>query len=196
MGRGSHDSHGSHAAALGIQCAVEFREHFEITTTALRRWFKAQLLDCLCVGLMWLVGLWIIGVPWAPFWALLGGLFQFVPNFGPIMALIGPALAATISGGFMGLIYLFILYAIIAVVDGLVLQPYLMRRTARVPIWASIVAPIALGMVLGTFGFGFIGVLIAAPLLAIIYTYRARLRARPRPGQPEILPPQRPPARS
>jgi hypothetical protein len=71
-----------------------------------------------------------------------------------------------------------------------------MRRTARVPIWASIVAPILLGMALGTVGFGFVGVLIAAPLLAIIYTYRGRSRRISRPGEPEILPPQRPPARS
>ncbi|MGH9523918.1 MAG: AI-2E family transporter [Terriglobales bacterium] len=171
---------------------MEFREHFDITTTALRRWFKAQLLDCLYIGLIWLVGLWIIGVPWAPFWAVLGGLLQFIPNFGPLFALIGPAFAATISGGFMSLIYVFILYAVIAVVDGLVLQPYLMRRTARVPIWASIVTPIFLGMALGTVGFGFVGVLIAAPLLAIFYTYRGRSRRRPRPGEPEILPPQPP----
>lgn len=156
---------------------------------ALRHWFKAQLMDCAFVGLMWLVGLWIIGVPWAPFWAVLGAFFQFIPNFGPLFSLIGPAFAATISGGFMSLIYVFILYAIIAVVDGLVLQPYLMRRTARVPIWASIVAPIVLGMALGTVGFGFVGVLIAAPLLAVVYAYRSRSKRLPpayeiqRPGE-------------
>lgn len=159
---------------------MQFRDHVEITTTALGRWFKAQLLDCALVALLWLIGLWIIGVPWAPFWALLGGLLQFIPNFGAIIALIGPALAATISGGFMRLIYTLILYAIIVFIDGILLQPYLMRRTARVPIWASIVTPLVLGMILGTFGLGFVGVLIAAPLLAIVYTYRSRSR-RPRP---------------
>jgi len=58
---------------------------------------------------------------------------------------------------------------VIAVVDGLVLQPYLMRRTARVPIWASILTPIVLGLFLS-----FWGVLLAAPILAIIYAYRSR----------------------
>jgi predicted PurR-regulated permease PerM len=175
---------------------MQFRDHVEITTTALGRWFKAQLMDCALVGVMWLIGLWIIGVPWAPFWAVLGALFQVIPNFGPMISLVGPAIAATISDGFMGLIYVLILYAVIVFIDGLLLQPYLMRRTARVPIWASILTPIVLGMALGTVGLGFVGVLIAAPLLAIFYTYRARRKAPSGVGgQPEILPPERPPAR-
>lgn len=160
---------------------MEFRDHVQVTGGALKRWFVAQLQDALCVGALWLVGLMIIGVPWAPLWAVIAAVFQFVPHIGPVISLVGPAIAATASGDFMRLIYVFILYAIIAVVDGLVLQPYLMRRTARIPIWASILAPIILGMALGTFGLGFVGVLIAAPLLAVFYAYRARSR-QPRPG--------------
>ena len=61
------------------------------------------------------------------------------------------------------------LYAAIAVLDGFLLQPYLMKRTAKVPIWASILAPIALG-----FAIPFWGVLLAPPILAVVYAYRAR----------------------
>jgi predicted PurR-regulated permease PerM len=62
-----------------------------------------------------------------------------------------------------------VLYAVIAMLDGLVLQPYIMRRTAKVPIWASVLAPIVLGIV-----WPFWGVLVAPPLLAVLYAYRAR----------------------
>ncbi len=148
---------------------MKFREHARITGDALKRWFVAQLQDAACVAGLWLIGLLIIGVPWAPAWAALAAVFQFVPHLGPVISLIGPAIAATVSGGFMRLIYVFMLYAVIAVVDGLVLQPYLMRRTARVPIWASILTPIVLGLFLS-----FWGVLLAAPILAIIYAYRSR----------------------
>ena len=120
---------------------------------------------------LWLIGLLIIRVPWAPLWAVLAAILQFIPHLGPVMALAGPAVAAVVSGGIMRLLYVFILYAVVAVTDGLVLQPYLMRRTAKVPIWASILAPIVLGMI-----FSFWGVLLAAPLLAVVYAYRARLR--------------------
>ena len=61
------------------------------------------------------------------------------------------------------------LYAVIAIVDGFLLQPYIMKRTAKVPVWASILAPIVLGMIIP-----FWGVLLAPPLLAILYAYKAR----------------------
>ena len=151
---------------------MEVSDHARLTGNALKHWFIAQLQDAACVGVLWLVGLLIIGVPWAPLWALIAMVFQFVPHLGPVISLIGPAIAAAASGGFMRLIYVFILYAVVAVVDGLLLQPYLMRRTAKVPIWASILTPIVLGLI-----FSFWGVLLAAPLLAIFYAYRARNKA-------------------
>jgi predicted PurR-regulated permease PerM len=165
---------------------MDFRDHARVTGTALKHWLIAQLQDSAAVGCLWLAGLLIIGVPWAPLWALLAAVLQFIPHLGPVLALAGPAFGAVVSGGFMRMIYVFILYAVVAVVDGLVLQPYLMKRTARVPIWASILAPIVLGMI-----FSFWGVLLAAPLLAILYAYRARHQERNNPPQVEVLPPQR-----
>ncbi len=148
-------------------------QHARIVGGALKRWFIAQTQDALAVAALWLVGLLIVGVPWAPLWAALAFVLQYIPHLGPVMTLMGPAIAAAISGGFMRMIYVFIVYAVIVIVDGLVLQPYLMRRTARVPIWASILAPIVLGLI-----FSFWGVVLAAPLLAVVYAYRAYYKTR------------------
>jgi predicted PurR-regulated permease PerM len=160
---------------------MDLGDHFRTTGTALKRWFVAQSYDALAVGALWLMGLLIIGVPWAPLWAFFGGALQFIPNFGPMLALIPAAVVGAISGGWERLLYVLILYAFIAVVDGLLLQPYLMKRTNRVPIWASILTPLVLG-----FFFNFWGVLLAAPLLAVIYAYRGRRRdqlPQPRSGR-------------
>ena len=168
---------------------MDFNSHIKTTGTALRRWFIAQCYDALIVGSIWLIGLLIIRVPLAPLWALLGAAFQFVPNFGPLLAVAGPAIAGGLSGGWERMLYVLILYAVIAVTDGLVLQPYIMRRTVKVPIWASIIAPIVLGIVIP-----FWGVLLAPPLLAVVYTYRGRLReeANARPAGPVIEMPKPP----
>jgi predicted PurR-regulated permease PerM len=77
------------------------------------------------------------------------------------------------TDGFEGFLYVLILYGVVIVVDGLVLQPIIMRRTARVPIWASLIVPILLSLV-----FGFWGWLLAAPLLAVIFAYRAYAKSR------------------
>ena len=147
--------------------------HARTTGSALKNWFVAQCYDALAVAGLWLIGLLIIGVPLAPLWALLGGAFQFVPQIGAVLGLAGPALAIFFSDidhlRWKPFIELLILYALIAVIDGLWLQPYIMKRTVKVPIWASILAPIVLGVIIP-----FWGVLLAPPLLAVFYTYRRK----------------------
>src|SRR5690242_13282631 len=147
---------------------MRFSRHVNITGQALKRWFVAQCYDSLAVGALWWVGLTYLHVPFAPFWAILAAVLQFIPQFGTVLSLFGPALAALVSDGLEGILYVLILYGVVVVVDGLVLQPIIMRRTARVPIWASLIVPILLGTM-----FGFWGLLLAAPLLAVLYAYRA-----------------------
>lgn len=151
---------------------MDFGDHLRTTSGALKNWVTAQFLDSLAVGVLWLIGLSILHVPLAPLWAVLAALFQVVPHFGPILSLLGPVLAATIRWmDWEHPVAVLGLYAAIAVLDGLVLQPYIMRRTSRVPLWASILVPIALGII-----WPFWGVLVAPPLLAVLYAYRARAK--------------------
>jgi predicted PurR-regulated permease PerM len=144
----------------------DWRSHARITGSALKNWFIAQCLDSLAVALLWLIGLWIIGIQWAPVWAILAGILQFIPNFGVMLSVIIPALLGAFSSDSMRFFYVLILFAIIMVVDGLFLQPYLMKRTAKVPFWAALFAPILLGIIIP-----FWGVLLAPPLLAVVFAF-------------------------
>ncbi len=137
---------------------------------ALGGWLRATLLDALLVGLMWLLGLLWIGVPFAPLWALIGGLCQFVPGVGAVLGVCGPAVAAvfaTDDNDFTKLWWVLGLYAIIAIADGLVVQPLLLKRQTRVPWWAALLGPIVGGILLPPWG-----ALIAPPLLAIAFSFR------------------------
>ncbi|HEX8924898.1 MAG TPA: AI-2E family transporter, partial [Terriglobales bacterium] len=101
-------------------------QHIVFTFEALRRWFVAQCLDSLIMGALWWVALAIIHVPWAPLWAFLAVIFQFVPHLGPILSLMGPALAILFSeGGWMLFLELMAAYVILVGLDSLLLQPYL-----------------------------------------------------------------------
>jgi len=153
-----------------IQHTVDFGDHIRLTGGALKNWLIAQLQDSLAVGILWLIGLYALKVPWAPLWALAAAVLQFVPHLGPALGLIGPALAATVHwADWEHPLYVLMLYAGIALLDGFLLQPYIMKRTAKVPMWASILTPIVLGFLIP-----FWGVLLAPPLLAVIYAYRTR----------------------
>jgi len=143
-------------------------QHLRTAGTALVNWWRAVSIEALCVAVLWLIGLEILRVPLAPAWALVAGLMAFVPNIGGVIALIGPVFCILVQGKDLErLAFLLGIYAIIVVIDQLLLQPWLMKKTTRVPIWASILVPIVLGIIIP-----FWGVLLAPPLLALIYAFR------------------------
>lgn len=142
-----------------------------ITNWALKARLVAKSYHTLAIAMMWLVGLFFIGLPGAAFWALLGAILLFIPEVGLVLASIGPSLEAVIAGRLHSLLYVLILYAVIVVVDGLVLQPHLLKRGEKGPIWASILTPLLLGSFLS-----FWGVALSAPLLSVISAYRTQRR--------------------
>lgn len=143
---------------------------------ALVHWWRAATLDALIVGMLWLVGLELIRVPLAPFWALLGAMLQIIPTFGAMIALIGPIITIALKGpdDWWRLGLVLGLYGLIMFLEGLVIGPYILHRTTKVPWWAAFLGPIVLGIVIP-----FWGVLLAPPLLAVIFALRDRKKIQP-----------------
>jgi predicted PurR-regulated permease PerM len=149
-------------------------DHARTTGSALKNWFVAQCYDSAAVALLWLAGLMIIGIPWAPIWALMAGLLQFIPHIGGPIALIIPSILGALSAGHHErFFYVLILFALIMVIDGLVLQPYIMKRTAKVPFWASLLTPIVIALLIPAWW----AILLAPPLLAVIFAFRQKRRS-------------------
>jgi len=151
--------------------------HLRTAGTALVNWWRAATLDALIVGVLWLIGLELIRVPWAPFWAILGGLLQIIPTFGGMIALIGPVISVAVTASDddwwrLGLVLG--LYGLIVILEGLVIGPYILHRTTKIPWWAAFFGPILLGIIIP-----FWGVLLAPPLLAVIFAFR-----KPKPALP------------
>lgn len=162
------------APAISVQPSAG--QHLRTAGTALVNWWRAVSIEALCVAVLWLIGLEILRVPLAPAWALVAGLMAFVPNIGGVIALIGPVLSILFTGrDYDRLAFLLGIYAIIVVIDQVVLQPWLMKRMARVPLWASILVPLVLAFNPIT---PFWGVLLAPPLLAVLYAFRKPKAAR------------------
>ena len=142
--------------------------HLKTAGGALLNWWRAATLDALIVGVLWLIGLELIRVPFAPLWAILGGILQIIPTFGGMIALIGPVLAVAFSGHDEWRLGLVLgLYGLIVILEGLVIGPYVLHRTTKVPWWAAFLGPIVLGILIP-----FWGVLLAPPLLAVVFAFR------------------------
>jgi predicted PurR-regulated permease PerM len=85
-----------------------------------------------------------------------------------MLALVGPVLSVAFSGHDEWRLGLVLgLYGLIIVLEGLVIGPYVLHRTTKVPWWAAFLGPIVLGIVIP-----FWGVLLAPPLLAVIFAFK------------------------
>ena len=136
--------------------------------SALGQWWKAMSLRALAVSILWYIGLRLLHVNLAAAWALVAGAMTFIPHFGGVFSVMGPVFTVLVSGREMErLAYVLGVYAAIVVFDQLLLQPLLMKKVTRVPVWMSILAPVLLGILIP-----FWGVLLAPPLLAIVYAFR------------------------
>ena len=142
---------------------------------ALMDWWRAATLDALIVGVLWLIGLELIRVPLAPLWALLGAFLQLIPVYGSMIALIGPVLSVAFMGteDWWRLGLVLGLYGLIVALEGLVIGPYILHRKTRVPWWAALLGPIVLGFLIPPWG-----VLLAPPLLAVIFAFYDKSKAK------------------
>ena len=112
------------------------------------------------VGLLIAGGLWALGVPLAATLGFISGLFEFVPNIGPILSGIPAALLAiTVSPAHV--VYVVALYAAVQTLESYLLTPMVMRRAISLPPALTITAQLV-----GTLTGGWLGLLLATPLVA------------------------------
>jgi len=123
-------------------------------TGRLGKFLLMQLLVNGCFGAAMGLGLWLLGVPNAPLWGVLGFALRFVPFIGAPLSLLFPLLIAfaTTEGWYIVLAVL-ALFAVVAVVVAYVLEPWLFGvSTGVTPLalilgsafWAILWGPIGL----------------------------------------------------
>jgi predicted PurR-regulated permease PerM len=125
-------------------------------------YIRGQLLISAAVGLLSGIGLTLLGVPLAVALAVLVGIFNVIPFFGPIVVSIPTVLMAlTVSIGH-ALAALAILF-LVNQIDAHLLTPLIYSRTIELdPV--AIVLSILLGLAL----FGLVGALLAVPIAAFL----------------------------
>src|SRR5690606_4599326 len=110
------------------------------------------------------VGLWIVGINLALLIGLIAGLISFVPYLGAIVGVGMAVIAALVQfGELWPLVGVAIVFSIGQTVEGFVLQPLLLGDRIGLHPVAVIFAIMAGGQL-----FGFLGVLLALPVAAVL----------------------------
>jgi predicted PurR-regulated permease PerM len=128
------------------------------------QWLQGQLVSMTVVGLVIALGLWLLGVPLAGTLGVIAGLFEFVPNIGPILSGV-PAVLLAITVSPTHIVYVLVLYVAVQTFEGYFLTPMVMKRAVDLPPALTILAQLV-----GTLTAGWLGLLLATPVLAAIVT--------------------------
>ena len=127
------------------------------------RWLLVgQLAAMIVVGVLTTAGLLLLGVPLGLLFGVLAGVLEFVPTIGPLISAV-PAVLLALTQDTSTAVYVVLLYAVIQVVEGNVLTPLVLQRAVDLPPVLTIISLVVLGTL-----FGFLGLLLATPLLATI----------------------------
>lgn len=129
----------------------------------LAAWAWGQLLVCLILTALYAAGFAILRVP---FWFLLApfcGFLNLIPHFGPLIALITGALVVLIAGfGWARFAEVIGVYVVVFALEGYWLTPRILGRRLKLrPLC------VFLAVLLGGSLFGFVGLLLAVPVLAV-----------------------------
>ncbi len=128
--------------------------------SVLRKWLVTQLIAMVTLAVVWAIALSVLQVKAALALAVIAGLLEFVPTIGPTMAVV-PALAMALLDSPAKALSVLIVYLVIQGLEANVLIPLLMKGRIQLPPALTIVA-----QALMTLAFGFLGLMVAVPLLA------------------------------
>jgi predicted PurR-regulated permease PerM len=125
-------------------------------------WVSGQILLCVIIGLLSWVGLVLIGVPYAVVLALIAGIFEAVPNIGPIISMVPAIIIALLYSPWQALLVL-ILYIVIQQLENYVIVPRVMSKAVELHPLAVLLALMIGGELMGV-----LGAVLAVPVTAAI----------------------------
>jgi predicted PurR-regulated permease PerM len=127
----------------------------------LKGWLKGMMIAMVLIAVLTFIGLSIIGIPMALALAVIAGILNFIPNFGPLMAMV-PAVLLGFVDSTQTAIIVAALYILIQTLESNIITPTIQRRMINLPPALLIIAQLLMGTLSGA-----LGIILATPLLAI-----------------------------
>jgi predicted PurR-regulated permease PerM len=157
-------------------------EAFERIGQALRWWLVGRFAAMFAVGLLTVIGLAVLGVPFAFSLGTLAAILTFVPIIGPLLSAVPAVMMGWAESGSTAL-YVVILYSVIQALESYWITPYIHQRVvALAPAW------LLTAQLIMAAGFGILGFLLAPPLAVVVMVLVQMFYVRDVLGEPVELP--------
>lgn len=136
----------------------EILDQCESTLTG---WAIGVLFNMTVIGILSATGLWILGVPLPLANAILAAILALIPNLGPALSVIPPALLGFLEAPWRG-VAVIILYVIIQQIESNILTPLVMQRQVSLLPAVTLLSLAAFGIL-----FGVLGLFLALPIVVV-----------------------------
>lgn len=128
--------------------------------TTMVQWMKGTAIAMLAVGVISTIGLWLIGIPAALALGILAGLLEFIPYIGPFLSFV-PATVVALAISPEKAMWVIGLYLLVQGLESNLLTPLLMKEMVELPPALTLLFQTLMATL-----FGFLGLLLAVPILA------------------------------
>lgn len=136
------------------------------------RTIRAHIIIAACNGLVASLGFMIVGLPYAWLLGLVVMLFSLVPLVGSLVAFIPALILAWFTFyDFWALLWVGLVWPVIQLLEMLVWQPWILGHQLEVNPWL-----VLLVMLLAGLFFGFFGMILAVPVLAVMQLLVRRIK--------------------
>jgi len=133
----------------------------------LGNYLRGQLIEAFVVGVLSIAALWILDVPYFLPVGIFAGAANVVPYLGPSTGAITAVTVILVSGGSPATaILIVVLFILIQLLDNGVVQPLVISRKIKMHPMLIVVSVVAGGQL-----FGFLGLLMAVPVIAILKVF-------------------------
>ena len=143
----------------------------------LTKWLKGQLLAMLVVAVLTAIGLFIIGVPMALVLAIIAGLLNFIPNFGPLIAMVPAVLIGLMQSPTTALLVAG-LYILIQTLESNIITPQIQKKMINTPPALIIIAQLFMSVLIGA-----LGLVLAMPLVVVLIVVVQELYIKKQEGE-------------
>jgi predicted PurR-regulated permease PerM len=126
-------------------------------------WMQGQLILAVIMGVLVYLGLMILGVPHALVLAVVAGLFEIIPVFGPTLSAVPAVAVAFVAGGPTLGLFTIALFVIAQQFENHLIYPLVVTRVVGVPPLLVILA-----LIVGAELAGFLGIILSVPAAATL----------------------------
>jgi len=145
--------------------------YFEMTLNLLYKtdqqlggYLRGQFFDAMIIGILAIIALWILKVPYFILIGVFAGLTNMIPYVGPLTGAVTAIIVVLITGGGSHqIVFVAIAFAIIQLLDNVLVQPLVVAKTVNLHPLLIIFA-----VIIGGQFFGILGMILAVPVTGMI----------------------------